>query len=621
MPPRASAAARDTHGGPLDRLLLVLEVHQRDELHRPEVRPSGHRHQQHRLLQPHLTRSLRRRSGDSVRSGRRHVVATQRAEDTRRHRPVGLQRARTRTRSSSTTCSRRCNNGAAVRRRPAPLRDRPVGRPLARPRRRHRHRARRTRSPARSSTPASPTPTFIARATTGFDEYARHVEEWTLERGEQVTGVPADAIRELAHAYATAERAQLCWTLGITEHHNGVDNVLALINLALLRGHVGRYGAGPQPAARPEQRAGRRRHGRHPQQAARLPGHRRRRSPASKFETAWGDHHPGRVRLAPHRDVRGDGARRPARRSTSSARTRPRARPTRSTPSHLLEALDHLVVQDIFLTKTAELADVVLPGSASWCESEGTVTNCERRVQRVPQGARSARRRPRRHRDPARPRRPTRPRLALRRPPRQDLGRAALAVADARRHDLRAARGARRHPVAVLLRGPARAVVPARAAVGDDPAERGRLAPFSVGASTTRRSRRSTTSSRCGSPPAAGSTRTTPACSRAASAARCASARRSTSRPRTPRLGIARRRDGARLRSRRRAARSQAPVRIDPALRPGLVFMTYALPRRGRHQRAHDRRHRPEVGHRRVQGLRRPDRPPPRRHALAAAGD
>ena len=58
---------------------------------------------------------------------------------------------------------------------------------------------------------------------------------------------------------------------------------------------------------------------------------------------------------------------------------------------HLLAGLDHLVVQDIFLTKTAELADVVLPGSASWCESEGTVTNSERRVQRVPQGARPAR--------------------------------------------------------------------------------------------------------------------------------------------------------------------------------------------------------------------------------------
>ena len=56
--------------------------------------------------------------------------------------------------------------------------------------------------------------------------------------------MPAEVIRELAHAYAKADRAQVCWTLGITEHHNAVDNVFALINLALLTGHVGRYGAG-----------------------------------------------------------------------------------------------------------------------------------------------------------------------------------------------------------------------------------------------------------------------------------------------------------------------------------------------------------------------------------------
>ena len=58
---------------------------------------------------------------------------------------------------------------------------------------------------------------------------------------------PPAVIRETAHAYAKAERAQICWTLGITEHHNAVDNVVALINLALLTGHVGRYGSGVNP--------------------------------------------------------------------------------------------------------------------------------------------------------------------------------------------------------------------------------------------------------------------------------------------------------------------------------------------------------------------------------------
>ena len=88
---------------------------------------------------------------------------------------------------------------------------------------------------------------FIEHATTGFEEFKAAVEPWTLEEGERVTGVPAETIRELAHAYARADRAILCWTLGITEHHNAVDNVLSLINLALLTGHVGRYGSGLNP--------------------------------------------------------------------------------------------------------------------------------------------------------------------------------------------------------------------------------------------------------------------------------------------------------------------------------------------------------------------------------------
>jgi len=88
---------------------------------------------------------------------------------------------------------------------------------------------------------------FIENATTGFEEYRRTVESYTLERAEKLTSVPRASIRELAHAYAKADRAQLCWTLGITEHHNATDNVFALINLSLLTGHVGRWGSGLAP--------------------------------------------------------------------------------------------------------------------------------------------------------------------------------------------------------------------------------------------------------------------------------------------------------------------------------------------------------------------------------------
>src|SRR5580765_7558109 len=89
--------------------------------------------------------------------------------------------------------------------------------------------------------------TFIERGTSGFEEFVAAAEPWTLEVTSRETGVPAELIRSLAHDFAKADKAQLCWTLGITEHHNGTDNVRALINLALLTGHVGKYGSGLSP--------------------------------------------------------------------------------------------------------------------------------------------------------------------------------------------------------------------------------------------------------------------------------------------------------------------------------------------------------------------------------------
>jgi len=222
---------------------------------------------------------------------------------------------------------------------------------------------------------------FVERATSGFAEYAASVEEWTLERGSAVTGVPADAIRELAHAYARAPRAQMCWTLGITEHHNGVDNVLALINLALLCGHVGRPGSGLNPLRGQNNVQGGGDMGALPNK---LPGFQDVEDDVAraKFDAVWGTPVPPRNgwNLTQMFEAMGRGDLRtlyvigenPAQSEADGAHA-----------EHLLGSLDFLVVQDIFLTKTAGLADVVLPGSASWCEGEGTVTNSERRVQRV----------------------------------------------------------------------------------------------------------------------------------------------------------------------------------------------------------------------------------------------
>jgi formate dehydrogenase major subunit len=222
---------------------------------------------------------------------------------------------------------------------------------------------------------------FVERATTGFDEFAESVEEWTLQRGSEVTGVPANAIRELAHAYAGAAAAQLCWTLGITEHHNGVDNVLSLCNLALLTGQVGRYGAGLSPLRGQNNVQGGGDMGALPD---RLPGFQAVSDQVArtKFDTEWNATVPPKPGW--HLTEMFHAMERNELRSLLVIGENPaQSEADVSRAVELLEGLDHLVVLDIHLTKTAELADVVLPGSASWCESDGTVTNSERRVQRV----------------------------------------------------------------------------------------------------------------------------------------------------------------------------------------------------------------------------------------------
>jgi predicted molibdopterin-dependent oxidoreductase YjgC len=222
---------------------------------------------------------------------------------------------------------------------------------------------------------------FIGRATAGFDAYREAVESWTLERAERETGVPAAAIREAAHAYATADRAMLCWTLGITEHHNAVDNVLALINLSLLTGHIGRYGSGLNPLRGQNNVQGGGDMGALPD---RLPGfqHVENEPLRTKFEAAWG------VPVPPekgwHISAMFDAMERGDLTALYVIGENPlQSEADRARTERVLRGLDLLVVQDIFLTATGELADVVLPAAAAWAESEGTVTSSERRVQRV----------------------------------------------------------------------------------------------------------------------------------------------------------------------------------------------------------------------------------------------
>ncbi len=222
---------------------------------------------------------------------------------------------------------------------------------------------------------------FIEHATSGFDAYRAHVEKYTLERAERETGVPAEVIRKTAHAYARAERAQLCWTLGITEHHNAVDNVVALINLALLTGHVGRYGSGVNPLRGQNNVQGGGDMGAIPD---RLPGfqHVENDELRAKFERAWG------VKIHAKRGWHLSDMFQAMERGELTMLYCLGENPADSEADRhhalkLLGGLEFLLVQDLFYTKTAELADVVLPAAAGAFESEGTVTSSERRVQRV----------------------------------------------------------------------------------------------------------------------------------------------------------------------------------------------------------------------------------------------
>ena len=287
----------------------------------------------------------------------------------------------------------------------------------------------------------------------------------------------------------------ICWTLGITEHHVGVDNVLSLINLALLCGHVGRYGSGLNPLRGQNNVQGGGDMGAIPNKLTGFQDIERDDAARAQFEAAWdctitpryGWHLTQMFHAMERGELRtlyviGEN---PAQSEADVQRTR-----------QLLRELDFMVVQDIFLTKTAELADVVLPAAASWCESEGTVTNSERRVQRMPQGARAAGRRPRRHLDPERDRQAARPRLG--RPDgRAGVGRGALALAHAR-----AACGTTGSRRSAASSGRARTrTIPARRSCTSGSGRRpGRAARRrrSRSSSTSRRTSRSTPSTRCG---------------------------------------------------------------------------------------------------------------------------
>lgn len=224
---------------------------------------------------------------------------------------------------------------------------------------------------------------FVAERVEGLEALAQAVADWTPERAAAISGVPAGQIIQAAHLYAQAHAAAIFWAMGITQHTTGTDNVKALSNLALLTGHIGRPGTGLNPLR-----------GQNNVQGACdmgglvnvFPGYQPVTSDEArrKFAAGWGIPYEF---LSPNVGLTVT----EIMHSVLSGRVKAiyimGENPMLSDPnlSHVRQALAQvpfLVVQDIFLNETAEMAHVVLP-AASFAEKTGTFTSTERRVHLV----------------------------------------------------------------------------------------------------------------------------------------------------------------------------------------------------------------------------------------------
>ena len=221
---------------------------------------------------------------------------------------------------------------------------------------------------------------FIEERCENFEEFKESLKAFDLATVERITGVPAKKITEAALIYATNSPAAIFYAMGITQHTHGTDNVIATANLAMLTGNVGKPSTGVNPLRGQNNVQGACDLGALPNV---YPGYQSVADTAikDKFERAW----DARLSDKPGLTITEmfDGAYE----GTIKAMYIMGENPPLSEPNanHAIEALkklDFLVVQDIFMSETAELADVVLP-AASFAERDGTFTNTERRVQRV----------------------------------------------------------------------------------------------------------------------------------------------------------------------------------------------------------------------------------------------
>ncbi|MBT6591569.1 MAG: molybdopterin-dependent oxidoreductase, partial [Rhodospirillaceae bacterium] len=219
---------------------------------------------------------------------------------------------------------------------------------------------------------------YIARYTEGFEELAEHVKAFSPEAMEAVTGVRAEEVRTASRAFARAKTAMIFWGMGISQHIHGTDNARCLISLCLATGQIGRPGSGLHPLRGQNNVQGASDAGLIPMV---YPDYQPVNNPEAqaRFEALWQtklDPNPGltvvEITAAVHAgDIRG---------MYIMGENPAMSDPNVSHARAALAKLEHLVVQDVFLTETACYADVVLPASA-WPEKDGTVTNSNRQVQ------------------------------------------------------------------------------------------------------------------------------------------------------------------------------------------------------------------------------------------------
>jgi formate dehydrogenase alpha subunit len=224
---------------------------------------------------------------------------------------------------------------------------------------------------------------FIDRRTEGFAGFSKSIEKFTPAYAESISGVDRNLIVEAARMYATAKNAAIYWALGIPEHSHGTDNAMSLIHLALLTGHIGRKGTGLNPLRGQNNVQGASDCGAMPWH---YPGYQRvdDEAAARKFEQAWNSE-PGTLNrklglttTEIMSEVRPGGVRALHIMGENPMMSEPNLNHTR----HMIEQLEFMVAQDLFINESGAYADVFLP-AASWAEKEGTFTNTDRRVQRV----------------------------------------------------------------------------------------------------------------------------------------------------------------------------------------------------------------------------------------------